>query len=116
MEGEWALRGAEDSEFGSGKNLYLCHFQSGRLYHPAPLPQAVTFEQGGSRLPVAWQALVFCPNEKARAKILDESSFLSCQVAVGPRSVEALPVPFRYCVDSNPKGVIHSGLRERDQA
>lgn len=50
---------------------------------------------------VFWQlasSLVFCPNKKARAKILDESSFLSCQVAAGPRSAEDFPAPFRYCV------------------
>lgn len=60
--------------------------------------EAIVFRQLAS-------SFVFCPNEKARAKILDESLSFSCQVAAGPRSAEGFPVPFRYCV------WIHGGLR-----
>lgn len=67
--------------------------------------EAIVFRQLAS-------SLVFCPNEKARAKILDESLFLSCQVAAGPRSADVITVR-GFTVDSG-RWIGHERVSSRE--
>lgn len=57
----------------------------------APCPWPVLSQQEQSFFPATGRILYVCPNKGARAPILDESSFFSCEVSVGPRYMETFP-------------------------